>query len=329
MLPINSDIWGFSAQCLSKLFLKEFTVLLLTTSLGREFQVVVIVSRSRTVHSLLTPLTLDGTVLKESVDIIILRVTFDAKMTFEKHLRSVSSAAAQRLGIMRKSWQVFNDRSLLLGSFWSFVLPVLEYCSVVWCSAADAHLKLLDRVVRGAGFLAGGVLDCNLSHRRYVAELCMLFKIKSNPMHPLSCALPLPYVPACVTRGALDAYRHSFAPPRCRTSQYRRTFLPYRCLFGTILETLCLMVWDWRVSRVEPMLSCRHDLLFLWCLLLFYFFLPSMGWLYGVGVFGLIVFSLSPCLAQRTPNNNNNAQRLSFVECVWWTQHTQMGIVHN
>ena len=32
---------GFSAQCLSKLFLKEFTVLLLTTSLGRAFQVVV------------------------------------------------------------------------------------------------------------------------------------------------------------------------------------------------------------------------------------------------------------------------------------------------
>ena len=33
---------GFSAQCLSKLFLKEFTVLLLTTSLGRALKVVVI-----------------------------------------------------------------------------------------------------------------------------------------------------------------------------------------------------------------------------------------------------------------------------------------------
>ena len=33
---------GFSAQCLSKMFLKEFTVLLLTTSLGKAFQVVVI-----------------------------------------------------------------------------------------------------------------------------------------------------------------------------------------------------------------------------------------------------------------------------------------------
>ena len=95
----------------------------------------------------------------------------------------------------------------------------------MWCAAADSHLKLLDRVVRSAGFLAGLVLECNFAHRRSVAELFMLFKIKSNQMHPLSGALPLPYVPARLTRGALVAHRHSFAPPRCRTSQYRRSFV--------------------------------------------------------------------------------------------------------
>ena len=87
-----------------------------------------IVSRSRTVHPQLTPFTLDETVLIESADLVILGIKFDAKMTFEKHLRSVSSAEAHRLGIMRKFWQVFHDLSLLLRSFWSFVLPVLEYC---------------------------------------------------------------------------------------------------------------------------------------------------------------------------------------------------------
>ena len=40
-----------------------------------------IVSRSCTVHPQLTPLTLDGTVLKESADLVIMGVTFDAKMT--------------------------------------------------------------------------------------------------------------------------------------------------------------------------------------------------------------------------------------------------------
>ena len=43
-------------------------------------------------------------------------------------------------------------------------------------------------------------------------------------MHHLNGALPLPYVPARVARGALVSNRHSFTPPRCRT-QYRITFL--------------------------------------------------------------------------------------------------------
>ena len=41
------------------------------------------------------------------------------------------------------------------------------------------------------------------------------------------------------------------------------------------------------------MLSCWHDLLFIFCLLLFYLFLTSMGWLCGVGVLGLIECSHS------------------------------------
>ena len=79
--------------------------------------------------------------MKESNDLVMLGVTFVSKMTFEKHLRSVSSAASQRLVILRKSWQVFHDRSLLGRCFWDFVVPILEYCSSVWCLAANTHLK--------------------------------------------------------------------------------------------------------------------------------------------------------------------------------------------
>ena len=60
-------------------------------------------------------------------DLVMLGVTFDSKMTFEKHFRSVFRVA---LGILRKSWRVFYNRSLLgrcfLGlvpsRFWSTVL---------------------------------------------------------------------------------------------------------------------------------------------------------------------------------------------------------------
>ena len=105
-------------------------------------------------------------------------------------------------------------------------MPVSEYCSAVWCPAADTHLRLLDRVVSGASFLTGGVFECDLAHHRSVAVLGMLYKIRCIPMHPLYGALPVPYVPVRVTRGAVIAHRYTYAPPRCRTSQYRRTFIP-------------------------------------------------------------------------------------------------------
>ena len=107
-------------------------------------------------------------------------------MTFVKNLRSVSRAASQRLCILRKSWRLFHDRSFLGRCFRGFVLPVLEFCSTVWCSAADTHLKLLDRSVSGDRFLTGGVFEYDISYRRSVAVLCMLYKIRCNPVHPLN-----------------------------------------------------------------------------------------------------------------------------------------------
>ena len=122
-------------------------------------------------HPKLPPLTIGRNVLKESDDLVILVVTFDSQMRFEKHLRSVSRAASHRLNISRKSWRVFHDRSLLGRHFRGLVMPVLECCSVVWCSAADTHLKLLDREVSGARFLTGGVFECDIAHPRSMAVL--------------------------------------------------------------------------------------------------------------------------------------------------------------
>ena len=77
----------------------------------------------------------------------------DATVNFEKHLRSVSRVASQRLvSTLRKSSQVFPDRWLLGKCFRGFVLTVLEYCSSVGCSAADTDLKLLDGVISGVRF---------------------------------------------------------------------------------------------------------------------------------------------------------------------------------
>ena len=103
----------------------------------------------------------------------------------------------------------------------------MEYCPAVWCSAVDTHFKLLDRAVRGARFLTGCVFECDIAHRRSVAVLCMLYKIRCNPVHHLNGALPGPYVPVRLHAVIwLHAHRYTYAHPRCRTSQYRRTHIP-------------------------------------------------------------------------------------------------------
>ena len=148
-------------------------------------------------------------------------------MTFEKHLRSVSRAASQRHGMLRKSC----GGSMIdhfLGD--AFVVLSCQFLSTVLQSGAwlpiHTLIKLLDRAVSGARFLIGVVLECDIAHRRSVAVLYILYKRRCNPMHPLNGALLGPYVPVWVTRGALVAHRFTCAPPRWRTSQYSRTFIP-------------------------------------------------------------------------------------------------------
>ena len=70
-----------------------------------------------------------------------------------------------------------------------------------------------------------GVLECDLVHRRSVAVLCMFDKIRCDLMHSLCGALPVPFVPVRVTRGPVIAHRYTYEIPRCRTSQFSRTFI--------------------------------------------------------------------------------------------------------
>ena len=78
--------------------------------------------------------------------------------------------------------------------------------------------------------------------------------IRRNTMHPLNGALPGPYVPLQVTRGALVAHRYTYVPPRCRTCSTAGLLFSSQCPSGTILLTSYSIVSDWRVSRAGPMI---------------------------------------------------------------------------
>ena len=80
-----------------------------------------------------------------------------------------------RIGILRLVKRVFVVTSVLLRCYYAFVLPILEYCSPLWGSAAaECHFQT---------FLS-------LCHQRHVAALCMLYKVNSKSNHFLFSELP-------------------------------------------------------------------------------------------------------------------------------------------
>ena len=84
------------------------------------------------------------------------------------------------------------DTSVLFRCYYAFVLTILEYCScsLVWGSAAECYLQLLDLQVYLVARLCSDHSYLSLCRRRHVAGQCMLYKISSNSAHCLFGGLP-------------------------------------------------------------------------------------------------------------------------------------------
>ena len=142
-----------------------------------------------------------------------------------------------------------------------------------------------------------------------MAVLCRLYKIRCKAMHPLNGALPGAYVPVRVTGGALVTHRYTYAPPRCRTSQYSRTVIP---LSVSLWNDLANPVFDgvglagFKTGQCFFIgLRCSIPSIIFYSFYLLFFL--SIGWYCRAGVFGLIgCILLSLSLALPTFFNNNN-----------------------
>ena len=106
--------------------------------------------------------------------------------------------------------------------------------------------------------------------------------------HALMVLYPDSYVPVRVTHGAVVTHRYTYVPPRCRTSQYRMTFilLPvplWNNLADPVFDGVGLTGFKSRSNTFYcPKLLYPYfslPLFFTFSLLVFYF---------GDGVFGLI-----------------------------------------
>ena len=57
-------------------------------------------------------------------------------------------------------------------------------------------------------FLIEGVFQCDIARRQSVKVLCMLHKIRCNPIRPLDGAVRVPHVRVWITRDALVAHQY-------------------------------------------------------------------------------------------------------------------------
>ena len=185
-----------------------------------------IISRSRTIHPVFPGLVLNGVPVDIVPEMKLLGIILDSKLSFESQIRAIVASTSSRIGILRKVSSLFSDAEVVTRSFWSYILPLLEYCSPVWSSAAACHLSLLDRIVRRAASLSEGKVKCDLVHRRQVASLCMFFKIFHNEEHPVRSHFPPLFVPTRFTRRIAALHDFVLTAPRFRTVQYSRSFVP-------------------------------------------------------------------------------------------------------
>ena len=94
---------------------------------------------------------------------------------------------------------------------------------------------LLDRIVCGSNLLTSGVFECNIAHSRSVAILCMLYKIRCNPLYPLYGVLYLCHMCHCGL--------HALCLLATKSRITAGILFPSQYLSGTILLTLYSMVW--------------------------------------------------------------------------------------
>ena len=113
----------------------------------------IIVSRSRTALQQYLPLSLCRVELETSTFLKLLGIVLYDKLTFEMHICNIASSIVQKTGFIHMYFKALGNDDSVLRTFYAFILPCFEYCSPVWCSGSDSHLKLLNRALGSICFL--------------------------------------------------------------------------------------------------------------------------------------------------------------------------------
>ena len=130
----------------------------------------------------------DGIPINFVTDHKHLGLTLNNKGKWSKHIENIVASASKILGIMRKL-KYSLSRQALNQIYMSYVLPILEYSSIVWDNCTDQEAETLEKLQREAARIVTGLTrsvslpnlyeECGwipLETRRQEQKLTLIFK---------------------------------------------------------------------------------------------------------------------------------------------------------
>lgn len=178
-----------------------------------------------------------------------LGLTFSNNGQWHCHIDNIAKSAAKIIGIMRKLKYTLS-RSALNQIYQSYVLPILEYSSIVWDGCSEYDSNTLEKIQNEAARIVTGLTrsvsldklysECcwtPLSNRRKQHKLTFMFKA-TNGMVPSYITELIP-PPVRDTTNYPLRNRNNIVTPYTRTEIFRRSCIPSSVsLWNTLDESV-------------------------------------------------------------------------------------------
>jgi hypothetical protein len=90
--------------------------------------------------------TIEGKTLQREKTIRDLGVTFDTKLTFNKHVDEICRKAKQMLGFILRAGKFFKNATTFKTLYTSLVRSHLEYASTIWCPHTNQQILEIEKI---------------------------------------------------------------------------------------------------------------------------------------------------------------------------------------
>ena len=208
-------------------------------------------------------ITMNNKNIKVSPTAKFLGLTFDNKLTFIPHIRELRLCCQKALDILRvvghTDWGA--DKTTLLRLYRALIRSKLDYGSIVYGSAPNHALKLLDTIHHQGLRIALGAFrtspvkslyaeanEPSLAHRRIKLSMNYLLKLKSLPENPVydcvfngapadidktKCEMPPPWTQSDIS---IDLSLDKFKKDETNNMVYQQEFLDLKEKYGNFQE---------------------------------------------------------------------------------------------